>query len=615
MRRLSGWCLLVVSVSLLGTRSGWAQAQPESPPPPPASPAPPPEPAPAPAPAQPAPAPAPAQPAPAPAPAQPTPAPAPAPAAAPAPPTPPASQPAEPAQPADGTAAPAAETPPADAAPAPAQEGFYKGELGTPGASELESPNDAFFIGLGYYNEGGLLGQHYARLRPSIDLHFEVAQEKELTLRLEAPVNMLLFDKNAPEERGKLRDQDYDETRDYLKALKELRLGRKEDKLFVNVGLGHSVQLGHGTVMRRYNANLDADHTRLGLQADAYNDYGGVETYVSDIALQNQIVGALAFAKPFSLVSDNPIARTFSVGVHYTADLNAPKALKRCTPAPGENVCRVEGVEGTFAPGQVLVGPGGLPKATRTQVGVVGVDAEVKPLRIGNLVDFKIYGDYSRMQGAGGGLTGGLLLRSNAGSRPYLSALRMRLEGRIYDHDYVPQYFDSLYEVQKFQVLSGKSPTGLEPTKYQAVVENPATGGHASVYAEASYALVDKIVLGAGLERVMDQDTYNLLLHLEIPAFEFLRLYASYQKLGFDDLGQSFALDKQKGQATPSFQGDAVLFSQARLMVLPILFISANVRQIYQWDTDFKTPDGDSVGAYRPKIDFLVEAELGWEFD
>ncbi len=490
-------------------------------------------------------------------------------------------------------------TPGADQAP-PEADPFYKGELGSPGASELENPNDAFFVGIGYYNVGGSLGQHYARITPSVDLHFDVGKSKELVLRLAAPFNMLLYDRKSKLAHGgfgSLRSQDYDEVGDYLRAIRQIRLGRKEDKLFVNVALTHSVSLGHGTVMRRYNANLDPDRSRLGLQLDAYNDYAGFESFIADLAMQTRIMGGLAFIKPASFFSDNAVARTWSVGVHYTTDLAAPRRLRREASAGGI--------------GRVQVDAAGFPEYDAVQVGILGVDSEIKPVKIGNLVDLKVYADYSKLLGAGGGTSGGLLLRSNFGARPSLSALRVRLEGRLYDHNYVPQYFDSLYEVNKMQVVRGK-PTGLEPTKYEAVVDNKDGDSHASVYAEATYALVKQLVVGIGLERLLDEQSNNLLVDIEVPAFEFLRFYASYQKLGYRQLSKSFATVHGKSF---SFESNTVLFSQARLMVLPILFVSGGLKQTYQWNADFRAPDGTVIGAYRPKLDFLFEVELGWELD
>jgi hypothetical protein len=390
-----------------------------------------------------------------------------------------------------------------------------------------------------------------------------------------------------------------------LKVIKELRLGRKEDKLYVNVGLSRGVSLGHGTVMRRYNANLDANRSRLGLQADAYNDYGGGETFVADLSGETKLFGGLAFVKPLALASTDAIARSWSLGVHYTTDLAAPKRLER--DATGSGI------------GRVQLDEAGYPRFEETQVGIFGVDTEIKPLRLGNLVDLKLYADYSQMQGAGSGMTMGLLLRGNVGSRPLLSALRMRLEGRLYDSDYMPQYFDSLYDVQRFQLIRGK-PTGLEPTKYQAVAESDDTSGKASLYGEATYALVDNVVLGLGLERIVQAspepdgppNTYNLLVHVEVPAFELLRLYGSYQKIGFTELGDSFASAEGKSFA---FQPDTVLFAQARLMILPIMFLSAGARTTFEWDPKFRDADGNAVGAYSPKLDYLIELEVGYEFD
>ena len=122
----------------------------------------------------------------------------------------------------------------------------------------------------------------------------------------------------------------------------------------------------------------------------------------------------------------------------------------------------------------------------------------------------------------------------------------------------------------------------------------------------AAYSLVDKLVLGVGLETVLDATrTYNLLVDVEVPAFEYLRLYASYQKIGYSDLSKSFARGQGSGF---TFAPDVILLSQARVMILPILFVSAGLRQTYQWDALYKG------GTYRAKLDYLLQAELGWEF-
>ncbi|MBI3180310.1 MAG: hypothetical protein HYZ27_11655 [Deltaproteobacteria bacterium] len=492
----------------------------------------------------------------------------------------------------EGTSAP----PPAadeDATPPPGEpaattgdqlmRSFYKGDLGSPGAPELVAPGDAIFVGLGYYNLGGLLGQHYARLEPAVDFHLDVLGGKELTLRFAAPINILLFDRDSTADNhglGTFRKEDYDEVGDFFKVIRSIQLGRKEERVYAHMGQLYGVSIGHGTVVRRYNANLDADRTRLGVQLDAYNDYGGFETFIADLAMQSRVMGGLAFIKPLFFL-DSSVAQSLSIGVHYTADLNAPESLES------------DGV-------RVAVDDAGYPDFDSTTLGVYGVDMEIKPIRIGNAFDLKVYGDFSQIQDAGKGVSFGLLLRSNLGARPFLNALRVRVEGRRHDSNFFPHYFDSMYEVTRIQAAPG---SGLLFTKYAAVTGADPDPQRTSIYGEATYALVDNLVFGAALERTQgDVPFYNVLLHLEVPAFEILRVYASYEKLGVAELGDTFKL-AANGR---SFEANAILFAQARLMLLPFLFVSGALRQSYHFD--------EFVG-YLPELDFLAKVEVGWEFD
>ena len=477
-----------------------------------------------------------------------------------------------------------------EAAKAEELQKFHKGDLGLAGSPELENPNNSIFIGMGYYNIGGLLdGKHYAEITPSLNFHFPLTEAKKLTLRAEIPLRILALNRTSDGEApGAIRAEDYDETGDYLKVIKQVRLGRKEDRLFVNVGRLNGVTVGHGTVMRRYNGNLDPDRTRVGFQLDAYNDYGGFETFMADLSLQSRVMGALGFIKPMAFFSDNPIARSLSLGLHYTADLNAPKTLKTA-----DNSLAIQ------------TDDYGYPLFSETQVGIIGADFEVKPIRIGNAFDLKVYGDLSLMANAGNGMTGGLLVRSNLGSLPYLHAFRVRMEGRTYSNNYIPQYFDGLYEIQKFSFSRG-SQSGGQQTKYQAIAEAENNKRHFSLYGEAFYSLVDRLVVGGGIESLIDEGLYNLMLHMEVPASSIVQLYFTYYKNFFADLGKAFA--QAEGESF-SFESDTVLYTNMRIMVLPILFVNAGLKQTYQWDENY-----GASGGYNPTMDFVINAQLGLEF-
>lgn len=50
---------------------------------------------------------------------------------------------------------------------------------------------------------------------------------------------------------------------DFLRPLRYISWGRKEDKLYVDVNRVHSVTLGHGQLVRRYTPNIDIDEDNL----------------------------------------------------------------------------------------------------------------------------------------------------------------------------------------------------------------------------------------------------------------------------------------------------------------------------------------------------------------
>ena len=76
--------------------------------------------------------------------------------------------------------------------------------------------------------------------------------------------------------------------------------------------------------MKRYDANLNLNTSRVGLQLDAFSDYIGMESTLNDIANPN-VIGALVFVKPLSFVNRrNFMLRSFSIGFTSVMDTGAP---------------------------------------------------------------------------------------------------------------------------------------------------------------------------------------------------------------------------------------------------------------------------------------------------
>lgn len=462
---------------------------------------------------------------------------------------------------------------------------FVKGELANAGSIRLV-PRESF-IGarLGFLLQDTTL---FMSIAPKADLLF---LEKKLRISIEIPLNLELYSaanaadggsgKKGFDDFGRLREQDYDDARDYVKILRAFTYGKKEDPFYFNVGQLHATTIGHGQAMRRYTANLDLDSTKVGAELDAYGGYGGFELTVGDITRGN-LFGALVFIKPAALFTENELAKSFSIGAHWTSDQKAPLRLQRGA------------LVGTATAGPVLLDEYDTPLADTRAVNIIGFDSELKVYRTDS-TDLKTYADFSMLGGGGNGLTLGMLGRFNFRGEKSLQLLRTRVELRTYDPDFQPSYFDTLYEFQKYQFISdADNESPIAPTKLD-YIKNRGGSRRFGLYLEASYSLVDWFVVAAAIEVASGGDDSNLMLHAEVP-LEFLDLFVTYQQRQVDRLF--------------SFDINDVLFAGARLQLLPILFVNGSVQKNFVWDR----AKFAGLGGYEEQLSWHVDVEAGFEF-
>lgn len=466
---------------------------------------------------------------------------------------------------------------------------FIKGEFAHAGVIRIVPTRS--FIGA---RVGALIQEDtiYLSLAPKADLRF---LDGRLRLGLEVPINLEMYSLQSAadggtggsgfDNAGRVREGDYDEARDFVKFLRYLTYGKKEDSLYVNVGQLYAATLGHGQIMRRYAGNVDINQTRVGVEVDAYGDYGGFEFFLADVTRGN-VFGALGFVKPLSLFTSNPIARSFSLGVSWATDQKAPYDLVR------------QDAVGTATTGAVVSAGDGSPlnpPLTNTRaVNIIGVDAELKVLKTES-IDLKTYADFSMLQGSGSGVAVGVLGRFNFRSGGIVHLLRTRLELRTYDADFVPSYFDTLYEFQKYQFVPQLDTFDANYTTKLQYIRSRTGPRRYGVYAEATYAIPEWLVLAAVFETESQGIDQHLMLHAEIP-WSWLQIFVTYHQRNLD---RPFTLD----------QND-LIYAGGRLMLLPILFLNGRVQKTFAWDDSAF----DNLGAYTDDLNFQVDVEFGWQF-
>ena len=511
------------------------------------------------------------------------------------------------------TSAAAAEQP----TPPRAKREFIKGELTNLGSDRLVVADSRFGLRMGVAR---LDNSFYLALSPEADMHFG----DDIALGLGVPLNLRAYsDGFYDTHRIKFREHDYDKPSDYARVLRFFTVGKKEDPFYLNVSQLFAASIGHGAIVRRYSGNVDNNITRVGAQVDAYGKYGGFEAFAADIVQPQHFLAGLAFVKPLAWL-EGANAETFgqtSLGISTAVDLAAPYTLSRSNdgfrfPRVGEDgVCQQPGIAYCES---------GEPMAQETRrAQIVGLDLETKIVKT-EKTDLKPYLDYSRLldisnpSGAGasaqggGGLTVGMLGRFNAGDET-VHAFRVVVEGRYFDGNYLPGYFDTFYEVQKFQYITGRASPDYDP-KLRTVLGRDGAHKRAGYYLEAAYQFNQGLALLAAFEDSFHVagpadicnspgcnkvfGSRNLTLHIEYPTYSWLQFFASFYKRSFE--GSPFDTSQPFGDNT-------LLYSGVRVHVLPILFLNGRIFRSWQADP--------VLGEMKDLWGGSFDIELGYEFD
>jgi|GEM_PF-1109234 len=532
---------------------------------------------------------------------------------------------------------------------------FRKGELSRFGAIRLHNARTAFGVGLGLDFIDGI---GYGVVRPNFQLHW-----RKLSVAVEVPLRFQLLDTTQlnvidPSTFGTLtsgvgnfRTEDWDAAinapyTDLLRPIRHITWGNKEDRLYVDITRERAHTIGHGQLMRRYTPNVDLDNDLLMAELDAYADFGGIEVVGGPLPIP-RVIGGLAFIKPLGLFLDDYFSKSLSVGASYVTDLNTPAVLTTTNNPADQRVQYV--INDTPGQAKQFLHENSDQLLLGHQVQGAGVDVELKAVKWG-FVDLKLYGDYSHLffpavDSAGiaafnaGGGTVGALLRMSFGAQVAQAeedlptdvllgkeprelkarhALRFRAEGRVFQPQFLPSYFNTMYEADKYQLGFGNTdPTqrATLPTKFAFLSTQANEPMRAGYYLEASYQWVDVLAItamyedawavgGGGVEAV--PSARNMAVHAETNGLGWLQLFATYHLHNVDDWTKAFQFSTD----------NELFFMGGRLQILPILFLNLGVQRTYRIDygeDDLEGHGATTIGM-KGAWSAVFDVELGWQF-
>jgi hypothetical protein len=434
-----------------------------------------------------------------------------------------------------------------------------------------------------------------------ISPNFSYRMNDEFGFSLSLPANALLYDKEPQQENsktGKLRSYDYNESSDYFRVLNYFWYGQYEreapGKITYSFYAGdiRDGRIGHGTIVNQYYNNIRFDTYNAGVLADFNTDYVGAQ-FFSNSLYSRDVNAVRLYIKPLAIgrklyhfyqwyqenknnededeeeyvgmmqLRGNVLDEAGRKTVLEEIDTKKRKKKKQILPRQISKYSKVEieeidewynrmtiGITRAYdsnAPLEYSFGQTGIPNRKEKQdspvitesgkISVEGYDFEYRILNM-KYWEFTPYLDVNRIKELknSGGTHYGFMAR--LGGRDINIIIKPEL--RKMSKNYLPMYFDSFYEVERFHgTLTSEQPMN---SKFMEAKNMPTTGGISGYYHTFLLHLYS-YSFEASYEKYQGEGNSRIFLASYIPLGSNLTLSFFYSKKGFDGTGQAFKID------------------------------------------------------------------------
>jgi hypothetical protein len=375
---------------------------------------------------------------------------------------------------------------------------------------------------------------------------------------------------------GNLRTENFNTVEDYLAIIRYIRYGKKLDPFYFRIGALEYATLGHGSIMNFYNNSPSFDARKIGMALDLDFNVVGFESVYSNF-LNVGIGGMRVYVRPlkFTTLGSIPIIGDMEIGASFVADWHKDAGVFE-----GE----IDPETGKF-------------KATddRGAVMVYGADIEF-PIINTSITNLDLYYDFAKIDGFGNGSSLGLLFDFAVSS---LLDIRAKLERRWNTDQYVPAYFNSLYEIERFSFnpVTGEVDNKLKSVSQFVNVDNGYYGG-------LLVRLLNTFDIIGSYER-LDETPNSGVLHLSTSIMPEEAPYiarAGYDKVRIGSETEIFTLDDRSH-----------LWAELGYKPFPYMIVSL----MYRWnwtpvrDADKNILFYETQEKVEPRITFVYPFDFG----
>ena len=365
-------------------------------------------------------------------------------------------------------------------------------------------------------------------------------------------------------EDGKVRSGDFKDFYSYLRLIRYVRYGNKNEPFYARLGTLDYSRIGHGYIMYMYRNSASYDLRKVGVEFDADLQKVGFESMYSDVG-GAALLGLRGYVRPlqFTDAASVPVIGGLETGATLASDFNA-NANKTWGDADGTT--------------RLAEGGGAL--------SIVGFDVGL-PLLSHEIIQSTLYADYAKIISYGSGAAVGLSL----GLRGLgLFTFDAKYERRFVGNQFLPSYFDAFYERERYQVLD----TTRFMSKTQQLRNAPSYDGY---FGEVFISVLNTFYIIGGYQSPVGVRNAGTL-HMELQtstALPGILLAGGYDK---KNIGSIFKLDN-----------NSLLYAQVGYKPMPYMVVS----MFYQWTfTEVRDEKSGNVVGYEPqkrvepRVEFVV---------
>jgi len=372
-----------------------------------------------------------------------------------------------------------------------------------------------------------------------------------------------------------LRTENFKTTSDYLAIIRYLRWGHKNDPVYIRVGALDYATLGYGNIMYLYNNSPSYDARTIGVEFALDMETWGVELAYGNLAFAG-IIGGRGYIRPlkFTSAGDIPIIGGLEIGGTFTTDID-----KKAGYMDGYYDSGIDDFVATVDTGSIQI---------------VSVDVGL-PIFKTSVTSLELYAAHTQIINFGSGQAFGALFDFDLTG----VSLKIKLERTINGQQYIPAYFDALYEIDRFRL---DPETGVLNSKAK-ILENATLDEMNGWYGGLLLDVMNLFRVSGSYQR-FDNDNQNGRLHLgaEIdPMGTPMVLRAGYDKTQIATESEIFTLDDR-----------SILFVEAGYKPYPFITVS----MVYQWTFTPLRGANDVILGYEPqeKIEPRISFEMPFDF-